>query len=197
MSQYSISYGLNSSHPNAHLTPSGSTQYISSVLPNGHGPNDNSMETYNQLMHAYDMIHVLNDKVKTLEETGSRASYDVHEVVYMRGKIDGLNGKLKEANNRIRYLVDENDKLIGRINEYKNPDLDALKRHHQEREEQLMRIIEQQENTIKLLTHNHSLNGFQKDSRIEGQNKDPEFNLESESSINENDYEDTTRKTSD
>lgn len=42
-----------------------------------------------------------------------------HESVFNKEKYDMVGKKVKEANIRIRYLVDENDKLIGRLNRLK------------------------------------------------------------------------------
>ena len=139
-----------------------------------------------QLKQAYDMIHSLNDKVSRLElrdrpdatRDSSRFS-DAHDLASLRGKVDTLQHKLKESNNRIRYLVDENDKLIGRLNRYKSlekardgnetqykqemavmlEEIDRLKlanQQHEERQRQLQTLIAQHELTIQSLSKKDS-----------------------------------------
>lgn len=158
---------------------------IASAPSSSHRPEEDVKQ---QLKQAYDMIHTLSDKVTRLEQrdqtdasrdTGSRYS-DVHDLASLRGKVDTLQHKLKESNNRIRYLVDENDKLIGRLNRYKSlekardgnetqykqemavmlEEIERLKqanRQHEERERQLLDVIDKHEHSIQKLLSKDSI----------------------------------------
>ena len=160
--------------------------YINASAPSSSLRQDDDIKQ--QLKQALDMIHGLSDKVCRLEQrdrvdvsrdSGSRYS-DAHDVASLRGKVDTLQHKLKESNNRIRYLVDENDKLIGRLNRYKSleksrdgnealykqemgimlEEIERLKqanRQHEERERELLDVVDKHEHTIKKLISKDSI----------------------------------------